>query len=72
MGSEAISLYRRMPDVMRNAISDVCVLNACSHAGLIDEARTIFNSIGNKTEQIFATMVRLDTRWTETIVSPTI
>ena len=65
MGSEAISLYQQMPDDMRNAVSDVCVLNACSHAGLIDEARAIFNGIDNKTERIFVTMVRpiqLDTR----------
>lgn len=57
-GEEAIELYRRMPPNLRNAVSDVCVLNACSHAGLIDQAEHIYQSITNKTEQIVTVMVR--------------
>jgi len=35
----------------------VCVINACSHSGLVDEACAIFSNINNKTEQICTTMV---------------
>ena len=57
MGAEAVDIYRQMPEVMRNRVSHVCVLNACSHAGLIDEARSIFNNIETKTVQIITVMV---------------
>ncbi|CAF1016309.1 unnamed protein product [Rotaria sordida] len=57
MGSEAIELYRQMPNNLRNEISHICVLNACSHSGLLDEARIIFNEIPMKTEQIITIMI---------------
>ena len=43
MGSEAIDLHRRMPESLRDSVSHICVLNACSHAGLADEARSILS-----------------------------
>ncbi|CAF1366668.1 unnamed protein product [Rotaria sordida] len=57
MGSEAIQLYRKMPNNLRNEVSHICVLNACSHSGLLQEAWSIFNDIPIKTEKIFTTMV---------------
>ncbi|CAF1617004.1 unnamed protein product [Rotaria magnacalcarata] len=57
MGSQAVELYREMPNNLRNHVSQICVLNACSHAGLLHEARTIFNEISLKTESIITTMV---------------
>jgi hypothetical protein len=57
MGSDAIALYRQMPEKMRNAVSHVCVLNACSHSGLVDEAQAIFNEIDVKCERVICTMV---------------
>ena len=57
MGSEAVQLYRRMPDDLRNAVTHVCVLNACSHSGLIDQAQSIFHNIQTKSGYIIGTMV---------------
>ena len=57
MGLEAVELYRRVPPDLRNSVSDVCVLNACSHSGLVEQAQSIFDQITNKTEHIVATMV---------------
>ena len=56
-GTEALELYRQMPQDLINEVTNVCVLNACSHAGLVDEARSIFQNIENKTESIFGVMV---------------
>ncbi|CAF4324222.1 unnamed protein product, partial [Rotaria magnacalcarata] len=41
MGTQAVELYREMPNNLRDHVSQICVLNACSHAGLLHEARTI-------------------------------
>ncbi|CAF4897467.1 unnamed protein product [Rotaria socialis] len=57
MGSQAVELYREMSNNLRDHISHICVLNACSHAGLLHEARTIFNEISLKPESIITTMV---------------
>ncbi|CAM4874093.1 unnamed protein product [Rotaria socialis] len=57
MGTQAVELYRKMPNNLRDHISHICVLNACSHAGLLHEARTIFNEISLKAESIITTMV---------------
>ncbi|CAF1573374.1 unnamed protein product [Adineta steineri] len=57
MGLEAIDLYRKMPNKLRNEISYSCILNACSHSGLLDEAYSIFNEISHKTQQVITTMV---------------
>ena len=59
MGYEAIDLYQQMPENMRDMISHICVLNACSHSGLIDQAQIIFNGIDSKTEEVISTMVCL-------------
>ncbi|CAF1337435.1 unnamed protein product, partial [Rotaria sordida] len=56
MGLEAIELYRKMPNELQNEITHICVLNACSHSGLLDQARNIFNEIPLKTEKIVTAM----------------
>ncbi|CAF4920887.1 unnamed protein product, partial [Rotaria magnacalcarata] len=58
MGTQAVELYRKMPNNLRDHISHICVLNACSHAGLLHEARTIFNEVSLKTESIITTMIQ--------------
>jgi pentatricopeptide repeat protein len=57
MGIHAIELYYQMPAVFIHEATDVCVLNACSHSGLVDEARSIFKNIQIKTEKISTAMV---------------
>jgi pentatricopeptide repeat protein len=57
MGIEAIELFRQMPSELINEATYVCVLNGCSHSGLVGEARAIFNNIQIKTESIYTTMV---------------
>ncbi|CAF4525606.1 unnamed protein product, partial [Rotaria magnacalcarata] len=57
MGSEAIELFRHVPANERDDISYICALNACSHSGLLAEARIIFNQVPTKTEKIITTMI---------------
>ncbi|CAF4988257.1 unnamed protein product, partial [Rotaria sp. Silwood1] len=57
MGLEAVDLYRKMPNHLRNEVTYVCVLNACSHSGLLDQAHSIFNEISQKSKKIIAAMV---------------
>jgi pentatricopeptide repeat protein len=57
MGSQAIELYRQMPKNFIDEVTYICILNACSHSGLVDEARSIFQNIQIKTESIYVTMV---------------
>ncbi|CAF4242007.1 unnamed protein product, partial [Adineta steineri] len=57
MGVQALELYRKMPEEFINEVTNICVLNACSHSGLIDEARSIFKNIPSKTERIYGTMI---------------
>ncbi len=57
MGLQAIELYRKMPSELIDEVTYICVLNACSHSGLIHEARSIFRNIETKTDQIYGTMV---------------
>ena len=57
MAVEAIELFQRMPSDMMNEATYVSVLNACSHAGLVQEAQRIFEMIPIKTGQIHAVMV---------------
>ena len=56
-GAEAIGIYRKIPEHVRDAVSHGSVLNACSHSGMIPEARSIFNQIETKSNIIFTTMV---------------
>ncbi|CAF4026810.1 unnamed protein product [Rotaria sordida] len=57
MGFEAIELYRQIPNELRDEVTHICVLNACSHSGLLDQARNIFNEISFKTTEIFTVMI---------------
>ena len=57
MGSQAIELFRQMPQELITEATYVCVLNACSHSGLVDEARSIFRNSQIKSEGIYCTMV---------------
>ncbi|CAF3648584.1 unnamed protein product [Rotaria sordida] len=57
MGSEAIKLYREMPNNLRNEVTHICVLNACSHSGFLHEAQNIYNVISFKTEKIVTVMI---------------
>jgi pentatricopeptide repeat protein len=57
MGVKAIEIFRQIPLKFINEITYICVLNACSHSGLVEEAHSIFKNISNKTEKIYTTMV---------------
>ena len=57
MGADAVALFRRIPPDMIDDKSYVCVLNACSHSGLVDEAREIFSSIPVKSKWHYTAMV---------------
>jgi pentatricopeptide repeat protein len=58
MGLQAIELYRKMSPELIDEVTYICVLNACSHSGLIDEARSIFRNIETKTDRIYGAMVQ--------------
>jgi pentatricopeptide repeat protein len=57
MGNQAIELFRQIPLQLIDEVTYICVLNGCSHSGLVDEARSIFKNIKKKTENIYVTMV---------------
>ncbi|CAF2080282.1 unnamed protein product, partial [Rotaria magnacalcarata] len=57
MGDEAVKLFYQMPKESIDHLTYICVLNACSHSGLVDVARSIFNNIQTKTEIIYTTMI---------------
>lgn len=57
MGYDALELYYRMPSEMIDEKTYVCILNACSHSGLVNEARSIFSTIRTKNKFIYTTMV---------------
>ncbi len=57
MGIQAIELYHQIPEEFLDEVTNICILNACSHSGLVDQARSIFENIQIKTEIIFTTMV---------------
>ena len=59
MAIEAIDLFHRIPSEYLKESTYVCVLNACSHSGLVNEARLIFSNVQRKTERIYCTMVVL-------------
>ena len=58
MGTQALELYRQMSQSLINEVTYICVLNACSHCGFVDQARSIFHNIQGKTSSIYSTMVR--------------
>jgi len=57
MGIQAVELYNQIPEEFLDEVTYICILNACSHSGLVDQARSIFENIQIKTEIIFTTMV---------------
>ncbi|CAF1965204.1 unnamed protein product [Rotaria magnacalcarata] len=57
MGIEAMKLFHQMPKELINDLTYTCILNSCSHSGLVDEARSIFNSIETKTDITVTTMI---------------
>ncbi|CAF0880345.1 unnamed protein product [Adineta ricciae] len=57
MGTKAVELFHQVPQSLVVEATHVCVLNACSHAGLVDQARSIFTSIEDKTEKHYAAMI---------------
>ncbi len=57
MGLEAINLYRQMPKYLYDEATHIFLLNACSHSGLLNEARLIFNEITTRTERIVTALV---------------
>ena len=57
MGLEAIELFSKIPLKILDERSYISVLNACSHSGLVDQAKKIFSTISNKTTFITTTMV---------------
>ena len=56
-GIQAIELFHQMPSELILEATYVSVLNACSHSGLVDEARSIFKNINNKTDTFFFSRV---------------
>ena len=40
MGIKAVELFHSIPVDFADEISYICVLNACSHSGLVDQARS--------------------------------
>ncbi|CAF4388160.1 unnamed protein product, partial [Rotaria magnacalcarata] len=42
MGIQAIEIYRQISLNLIDEITHICILNACSHSGLVQEARSIF------------------------------
>ncbi|CAF1413922.1 unnamed protein product [Rotaria magnacalcarata] len=57
MGMQAIALFHQIPRELLHEATYICALNACSHSGLVDEARRIFKNIEMKTMRIYSTMV---------------
>ena len=57
MVDQALELFHQMPKHYRDNYTFVCILNACSHTGHVDQAQRIFNEIPLKTQQIYSVMV---------------
>ena len=60
MGVAALQLFHEIPANMVDSWINVCLLNACSHSALINEARQIFQNIprDKRTEKIYTAMAR--------------
>ena len=54
---QAIELFHQIPGEFLHEATYVCALNACSHSGLVGQARIIFQNIEMKTMRIYSTMV---------------
>ncbi|CAF1237191.1 unnamed protein product [Adineta steineri] len=59
LGREAVQLYYEIPFEIIDDIINLCVLNACSHASLIHEAKEIFKniSVDKRSEKIYTAMI---------------
>ena len=59
LGQEALQLFHQVPKEMMDHRIYVCVLNACSHSGLVDQAWKIFSNIPieERNERIYTSMV---------------
>ncbi|CAF3520762.1 unnamed protein product [Rotaria socialis] len=57
MGLQSIELYYQMPKELINEATYICVLNACSHSGLVNEALSIFKTIEIETQRIYTTII---------------
>ncbi|CAF1675328.1 unnamed protein product, partial [Adineta ricciae] len=57
MGMQALELFSQMPKQFIHEVTHICILNACSHSGLVDEARSIFQKIEMKTPTVWTTMI---------------
>jgi pentatricopeptide repeat protein len=57
-GRDAVELFCLIPRPMIAAKTYVCVLNACSHSGLVDKAREIFSGIPVKSKWHYTAMVK--------------
>ena len=55
--TEALKLYHQLPQELTNEVTNACVLSACLYGGLVDEVRSIFRNIQNKTSRIIGAMV---------------
>jgi pentatricopeptide repeat protein len=60
MGIEAVQLFNQLSNEILGDWIYVCVLNACSHSGLVHQAKEIFEKIpiNERTNQIYTTMVK--------------
>jgi pentatricopeptide repeat protein len=60
MGIEAVQLFNQLSNEILDSGIYVCVLNACSHSGLVHQAKEIFENIPieERTNQICTTMVK--------------
>lgn len=58
-GVKAVELFEEISQSQRDSWMFVCVLNACSHSKLIDQAEKIFSDIQieQRSEQIYTIMV---------------
>ena len=59
MGLEAIELFKKTPVNLLDNVTYICVLNACSHSGLVKQAEKIFEEIpmDQRTEHVYTAMV---------------
>ncbi|CAF1114381.1 unnamed protein product, partial [Didymodactylos carnosus] len=58
-GLEAVNLFYKMKDeakIIPDQQAYVCVLNACSHSGLVEKAKSLFQSLRNKDEKVYTAM----------------
>ncbi|CAF1660480.1 unnamed protein product, partial [Adineta ricciae] len=57
MGMQALELFSQMRKQFIHEVTYICILNACSHSGLVDQARSIFQNIEPKTPTVWTTMI---------------